>query len=211
MKKYVLTCVFDITCALVCFVGCKNGVKGHTPNKKPEPEKVYKIGDEGAGGGIVFYVNEEGFKVYDGKGGEQVYHYLEMSKNSLGMSMWISEYSDIGIKDRGIGYGKANTYKILSTAPSESLTEDKCAAYRASKYFTTKTKVGDWWLPAKDELDLMYKNQKDTVIATCIDRWHWSSSEFDQYESWNKYFGNNNWNTTATKTHKYSVRAVRAF
>ena len=32
------------------------------------------------------YVSEEGFKVDDGKGGEEVYHHLEMIPVSLGKS-----------------------------------------------------------------------------------------------------------------------------
>ena len=32
------------------------------------------------------YVSEEGFKVHDGKDGEEVYHHLEMTAVSLGKS-----------------------------------------------------------------------------------------------------------------------------
>ncbi|UKI54920.1 MAG: CsgG/HfaB family protein [Treponema succinifaciens] len=32
----------------------------------------YKVGDEGEGGGIIFYVSQEGFVVYDGMGGESL-------------------------------------------------------------------------------------------------------------------------------------------
>ena len=46
----------------------------------------YKVGDEGEGGGIVFYVSQEGFIVYDGKGGQKICHCLEMSKPTLGLS-----------------------------------------------------------------------------------------------------------------------------
>jgi len=206
MKKYVLACVFGVTCAFVCFVGCKNGVKG---NKQDESELAYKIGDEGEGGGIVFYVSKEGFNVYDGKGGEQVCHYLEMSKDTLGVSKWFPEYSDIGTKT-GLGYGKANTYKILNAETSKELTEENCAAYRASKYSTAKTKAGDWWLPSNDELDLVYENQKERVLASSTYKWHWSSSEDSDRDAWLKYFSVGDWHTSG-KDNEDSVRAVRAF
>jgi len=103
----------------------------------------YEIGEEGPGGGIVFYVSEEGFRVYDGKGGDEIYHYLEMSKNTLGESKWFPEYSNIGARQTGLGYGKSNTYKILNTSTSKRLTEENCATYRCSKYSTSSTKAGE--------------------------------------------------------------------
>jgi len=176
----------------------------------------YKIGDAGSGGGIVFYVSKEGFRVYDEKGGSVICHYLEMSKNTLGESRWFPEYSDIGTQE-GLGYGKANTYKILHASTSKRLTEDNCAAYRASKYSTSSTRAGEWWLPSKDELDLMYESQKEQVLATCSDGWHWSSSGFFKKCAWNKFFGDGDWGGPGDWTDyyeitlNYSVRAVRAF
>jgi len=213
MKKYVLACVFGVTCALVCFVSCKNEAKGNTPTKEPEPkpEQVYRIGDEGPGGGIVFYVSEEGFNVYDGKGGEVTCHYLEMSKDTLGVSKWIPEYSDIDATEIGLGYGKANAYKILNTKTSKELTEDNCAAYRCSKYSTPSTKAGDWWLPSKDELDLIYQSQKDIVLESCKNKWHWSSSECDFNLAWLQNFDSGKNYIDYKDLTKFSVRAVRAF
>jgi len=167
---------------------------------------------------IVFYVSKEGFRVYDGKGGSVICHYLEMSKTALGESSWFPECSDIGATERGIGYGMANTYKILNAKTSKRLTEVNCAAYRCSKYSTPSTKAGDWWLPSQDELDLIYENQKDTVLATCGDswiKWYWSSCESDNIYAWLKNFGEDwpgvgEWLADG-KGDSLSVRAVRAF
>ena len=173
------------------------------------------MGDEGPGGGIVFYVSKEGFKVYDGKGGSVRCHYLEMSKNTLGESKWFPEYSNIGTQT-GLGYGKSNTYKILNASTSKRLTEENCAAYRCSKYSTSSTKAGEWWLPSKDELDLMYKNQKERVLASCGNKWyekcHWYSSESNLKYAWIKDFrGAGDWGFDSKVNVKHSVRAVRAF
>ena len=128
---------------------------------------------------IVFYVNKKGFKVYDEKGNSVICHYLEMSKDTVEISLWFPKCSNIGTKE-GLGYGKSNTYKILNAKTSKKLTSGNCAAYAVSKYYTYTTKAGDWWLPSKDELELIYKNQKDAVFNTCgIVFWHWSSSEID--------------------------------
>ena len=174
-------------------------------------KKTYKIGDAGPGGGIVFYVSKEGFRVYDGKGGEQVCHYLEMSKNTSGESRWFPEYSNIGATQKGLGYGKSNTYKILNVSTSNRLTEEKCAAYRCSKYSTSSTKAGEWWLPSKDELNLVYQSQKDAVLASCTDKWHCSSSESGCNYAWLKYFGDGYQVDSHKDDTKDSVRAVRAF
>ena len=96
---------------------------------------------------------------------------------------------------------------------SKKLTRGSCAAYAVSKYYTYTTKAGDWWLPSKDELELIYKNQKDAVFNTCgIVFWHWSSSEIDNEYIWGWYFANEE----VMSRHKWrqgeaAVRAVRAF
>lgn len=105
-----------------------------------------------------------------------------MSKDTLGTSMWFPEYvNNIGTQE-GLGYGKYNTYKILNANTSKKLTEENCAAYRCSKYSTSSTKAGDWWLPSMDDLSLIYKNQKKRVLASCggewEETWYWSSSEY---------------------------------
>ena len=166
----------------------------------------YKIGDIGPGGGIIFYVNKRGFTVYDGKGGEEICHYLEMSNGTLGESKWYPEEINISTQT-GLGYGKSNTYKISS---SRGLTEENCAAYRCSKYSTPSTKQGEWFLPSKDELKLMYKSQKERVLATCTDTYHWSSSSYSTNSAWLQYFysGSQFYNYENSTV---SVRAVRAF
>jgi len=192
MKKYVLDfCFFVVVSTLWA-------------------AKTYKIGDVGPGGGIVFYFSKEGFRVYDGKGGDVICHYLEMSKNTLGVSQWFPEYSNIGTQE-GLGYGKSNTYKILNASTSKKLTEDNCAAYRCSKYSTSRTKAGEWWLPSNDELDLIYQNQKERVLASCGDSYHWSSSESSGYFAWIKNFGDGDWGNGGKIYYEISVRAVRAF
>jgi len=185
-------------------------IEGTSYEANKNTKKTYKIGDEGPGGGIVFYISKEGFRVYDGKGGSVVCYYLEMSKNTLGKSKWFPEYSNIGTQT-GLGYGKSNTYKIVNAGTSKGLTEENCAAYRCSKYSTSSTKAGDWWLPSKDELDLIYQNQKKHVLASSTDKWHWSSSESSYCNAWLKEFGDSDWYYNLKDNLTISVLAVRAF
>ena len=131
----------------------------------------YKVGDEGPGGGIVFYASKEGFTVYDGQGEDEICHYLEMSKTSLGRSWSCVDYVDT---EQGLGWGKSNCYKILHS--NYDIDEESCAAYRCSVYATPTTKRGDWFLPSKVELDLMYQTQRERVLATSESRSQLSSS-----------------------------------
>ena len=172
----------------------------------------YKVGDEGEVGGIVFYVSQEGFIVYDGKGGQKICHCLEMSKPTLGLSKWAPEKSDFinTISEKSLGYGKSNTYKILNYYKNSSLTEENCAAYRCSIYSTEKAAAGEWFLPSRDELDLMYKAMKEAAVSDATINWFWSSSENTSDYAWYQRF-KQGYQDYGGRGLINSVRAIRAF
>jgi hypothetical protein len=85
----------------------------------------------------------------------------------------------------------------------------------------------DWYLPSKDELQLMYANLQrfgcstNTPSATdsvlCATRkgdfsntWYWSSTEYVNYAAWNQFFANGLQYFNG-KSNTNAVRAVRAF
>lgn len=171
--------------------------------------KIYEIGDEGPGGGIVFYVSEDGFDVYDGKGCVTVCHYLEMSKNTLGIMTWLPENKSVATVS-SLGYGKSNTYKIINTYTSENKTSSNCAAYACSLYKTETTEEGEWFLPSKDELNLLYKAMRDRVLADARDIYFWSSSSDNNGYAWGQGFSVGN-QFDYRKLYTNSVRAIRAF
>lgn len=176
--------------------------------------KIYEVGDEGPGGGIVFYVSEDGFDVYDGKGGVTVCHYLEMSKNTLGILNWLPEDRYVATQN-GLGYGKSNTYKIINTYTSENKTSSNCAAYACSLYKTETTEKGEWFLPSKNELNLLYKSMKNRVLADAryVSFWSSSLSYHDDNHVWFQTFsdGYQNYEGGLGKNYTGSVRAIRAF
>lgn len=168
-------------------------------------QSSYLIGGMGEGGGIVFYYSKEGFPVYNADGSSSTFHYLECSYDVLGAVGWGGDGS-IDTKN-GIGYGKLNT-KVISDA-NTYLTASHCAAKLCLSFSTINTSAGDWWLPSKDELNLIYENLiKQGFIEG--EGHFWSSTSYINGYSWNQEFPD------GTQAHYFrgrlfSVRAIRAF
>ena len=194
---------------------CKTLTKNLTSQKNTAGR--YGIGDKGPSGGWVFYYSEEGFPV-----GGKIYHYLECAPTSLGDISWCScpsnkdkkankqEYCNLATTD-GIGAGKSNTLKIINGMhPGGRVNASNCAAYACNSYFTGTTKAGEWYLPSKIELDLIYENLVKTGIIN--DKvWHWSSSQYNDYRACSQRFSDGNQGNGYKGYDGNCVQAVRAF
>ena len=188
-----------------------------TPQASKPGEKVYQIGDIGPGGGIIFYYSPSGFNVIQADGSCKLCHYLEVSPIDLGKISWCSqkEYDkyccNIPTKE-GLGYGKINTWRIINGNHQGGLTTKNCAALACHRYSTGSTKDGEWFLPSKKELNLLYKNLGKKVMAsnTIGDSGYWSSSQGSSLYAWGQSFFDGG-QGYGTKDNTFSVRAVRAF
>lgn len=175
----------------------------------------YDIGDFGPGGGYVFYYSEAGFPVYESDNASPVIcHYLECSPVELGSITWCpcgnKKWCNINTMD-GVGAGKLNTTHIINYTHEKSLIPSNCAAYACSQYFTGTTKAGEWYLPSKIELDLIYKTLRISGRIVS-DSWHWSSSQYNNDYAWiQKFFDGNQYNDNYKNYYLNCVRAVRAF
>ena len=179
---------------------------------------LFNVGDW-HGGGVIIYVNET-FTDLTGDG-----------KPNLGLiaapsDCWTGNFfTGVNIRHQwtdnlnlfsgsinrtGIGTGHKNTNDIIAVAePSGAWT----AAYIATQYGSTY----DWFLPSKDELNLMYQH-KDVINTTAIanrgsgfaNYYYWSSSEYDNYDAWFQGF-RAGYQINGIKGDEYNVRAVRAF
>ena len=180
--------------------------------------KIYEIGDIGPGGGIVFYTSDTGFKI---AGDNNVYHYLECSKEIIGTAEWCPCCNLLcnPITQTGFGYGKQNTENIINgrhkTAANMngryenkkiiSISVSNCAAMLCLDYSTPTTKAGEWWLPSLDELDYIYKNLKKTGKIEG-NYGYWSSSC-----CYYKDFGGGYNRSSEKRYRRREVLAVRAF
>jgi hypothetical protein len=158
---------------------------------------------ESFGGGVVFYITDGGA------------HGLiaSTSDQSTGIQWYNTGYSTTGAAATAIGTGLANTNAIIN---SQAGTATSYAAGLARAY--TGGEFGDWYLPSKDELYLMYNNigkgagalSPNYNIGSFADAIYWSSSEFGEYSAYYQSFSNGGLNY-GLKSSIFYVRAIRSF
>ncbi|MCL2211192.1 MAG: DUF1566 domain-containing protein [Treponema sp.] len=160
--------------------------------------RIYKIGDTGPAGGIIFY--DRGF-VSDG------WRYLEAAPAGTDFTaQWGAYERDVTGTGTAVGSGKRNTELIANRL--KQLGENDRAAQICVGMEISGFK--DWFLPSKDELDLMYKNLKAKGLGGFKDDWYWSSSQFSSSDAWIQVFSNGNQRSSYKGSTLY-VRAIRVF
>jgi hypothetical protein len=157
-----------------------------------------RLGQPGPGGGIIFY--DKG-NTTDG------WRYLEAAPADLGSGVqWGAYEKTVGRTGTVVGSGKRNTQVIVERL--RQLGESGRAAQLCTQY--RGGGLSDWFLPSKDELDLMYKNLKAKGLGNFGSGWCWSSSAYDNSDAWAQRFSDGS-QGAYLKYKANSVRAVRAF
>lgn len=84
------------------------------------------------------------------------------------------------------------------------------AATACNEYSVTVDGVtyGDWYLPSKFELNLLYLQK--VAVGGFASNVYWSSTESGNLRAWDQYFLNGG-TIDDTKNFNYNVRAVRTF
>lgn len=149
------------------------------------PGYCYVIGDTGPAGGIVFYTTEDG-------------HGLEAAPaDSVETPAYGCDGTDIpGADGMAVFTGEQNTADIIAGCPGTN------AASVAASYGS------GWFLPSKDELNLLYGQRG--VVPNLTILYYWSSSEDGSDFAWAQHFGNGS-QVNYTKRYTRRVRAIRAF
>ena len=107
--------------------------------------------------------------------------------------------------------GAGNTVAIMMQSGHTNSAAQHCADLAYSGY-------DDWYLPSKDELNLMY-SQRAAINATAtanggetfLTSFYWSSSEFDNDHAWAHDFFLNSQGSTLKFNPGGNIRAIRAF
>lgn len=102
-----------------------------------------------------------------------------------------------------IGTGAANTQAIVLAQGDGVYAAKLCADLVLNGY-------SDWHLPSKYELRILYTN-KAILGGFSSSNAYWSSTEYNQYSAWVKFFSSSAGETYFSKPNSYSVRAVRSF
>ena len=176
----------------------------------------YSIGDKGPAGGFVFY--DKGY-YSDG------WRYLEAAPADIG-SFVFGCYRPDGTNNNKvgtaqvIGTGRYNTERLVEHMDIEGKAYSDESGTSTAEYAAKKCLdysyggYEDWFLPSKDELNLMYQNLQKKGIGSFANGFYgyWSSSENSDNgnSGWMQYFdyGQQGLNSCC---YDYYVRAVRAF
>lgn len=175
------------------------------------PPFIYNIGATGPAGGIVFYVT-----VTNGET-----HGLEAARGDLGFAPWgctqIIPSQDPSGNDQyingpviegadgtAVGTGAQNTADILAGCNESGIAAELADNYQLNGF-------SDWFLPSKDELNLLH--QQRAVVGMPTNRHYWSSSEsgiLGYDTAWSQIFTDGQIKR-AGKYANLSVRPIRAF
>jgi TolB-like protein len=136
----------------------------------PAPAPVtYKVGDTGPAGGLIFF--DMGF-VMDG------WRYMEAAPQNFPTRV---QWGDTGVlwgrTDGGIGTGVRNTIDIVLRLKQNNENTRAAQVVSIPQYGG----FDDWFLPSKDELNLMYENLKKQRLGNFSNDVYWTSNNTDDY------------------------------
>lgn len=157
----------------------------------------YQVGGPGPSGGIIFY--DQGFI----SGGWQ---YLEAAPTDLtSTGIWGCNGVTIsGADDVSIGGGELNTTQIVAGCTTIGIGAELCYNLSFGGY-------SDWFLPSKDELNLMYLNLYLNSLGGMANGTYMTSTETGAAAAWYQ-----NFSTGAPVQYNkgvagYYIRPIRAF
>jgi len=151
-------------------------------------------------GGIIFWLDATG----------QHGLIAATTDQSTGVRWYAGTNGNTQAKGDGLYAGKANTSIIIA---AQVAIGDDNATYAAricnELQITEGDKIyGDWYLPSKYELNLLYL--QNTAVGGFASAYYWSSTEFDDVHAWSQSFANGD-QYRDYKHNALYVRAVRAF
>ncbi|MDR1325686.1 MAG: DUF1566 domain-containing protein [Treponema sp.] len=157
----------------------------------------YAIGDYGPGGGRIFYVKEQ----YS-----EGWRYLECASYDVGSTQWGLNGADVSGTGTQLGTGKQNSRLLLDRmyqAGERNRAVQHCATYNEGGFT-------DWFLPSKNELDLIYRNLHTDGYVTLTDNYYWSSSQYNDGYVWCQLFQDGA-QGYGSKNYTFCVRPIRSF
>lgn len=180
--------------SLICTLGLKS-----CSVQKSNTDKTLEIGTPYQGG-ILFYLFQEGDNGY--RPGELHGLIAATEDQATGIEWGCFGTRIKGTNGTAIGTGVQNTLAILSSCNEAEIAARVCEALVLAGY-------DDWFLPSKDELNLLYLN-KD-MITSLGDFFYWSSTGYGGFNGWGQdFFSGYQYGNFDEYGYGY-VRAIRTF
>lgn len=155
---------------------------------------------ESYGGGIVFYV-------YDGGKHGLIAATTDQNQGAV-IRWWGGTHTNTRARADGVGAGLKNTAIIIANqgpVDGNAFAATVCNEYSVNVGGVT---YGDWYLPSKHELNLLYLQKN--VVGGFANVYYWSSTELLVNYAWDQDFATGS-QYYGTKNVSYNVRAIRAF
>lgn len=186
-KYFLLVLPFTV------FITSENSFTNFGETFFSESNQEYQIGDRGPAGGTIFH---------DKGSYSNGWRYLEVAPSHQGDTKWGCNGTSIST-GTDVGSGKSNTEKIATN----------CADFSTAAEITDNLRLGgnrDWFLPSREELDLIYRNLHSKRNGPMMDTRYWSSSQYDETEAWAQFFGDGR-KIQASTDLTFRVHAIRSF
>ena len=203
MNTFKITLLF-LSVSFVTFSSCNKKVKGcmdpastnfNSKATEDDGSCTYapKTLGQSFGGGFVFYVDATG------------QHGLVAAPVDQGNSRgWHNSIIiATGATGSAVGTGQSNTTAIVNTQGAGPYAAKICDDLVSGGF-------SDWFLPSKDELNLMYTNLHLKSIGNTAFARSWSSTEINTDDAMSLEFNSGTW-TQVNKITTISVRAARKF
>ncbi|MCL2832668.1 MAG: hypothetical protein FWD78_05825 [Treponema sp.] len=181
---------------------------------------VYKVGEKGPAGGIVFYdkgvYSDTNYSLGD-KDYTINWRYMEAAPAAAEFeAFWGPQDFNVESTDASlltfanVGNGKRNTQIIVDSFTDGGLSGADYAAQQCLDL--TIGGYNNWFLPSNDELGFMYTNLKTLKLGGFSDSIYWSSTQQDKDYAHARNFSNGDYATNYPKDGvKHLVRAARYF
>lgn len=193
MTVLMLSCILAVT-------ACNTGKKDDNNSLLPVILALdgLSVGDDYQGGKIayIFQPGDPGFI-------EGETHGLIAAASDQGPgSIWGCNFTSIDGTSTDLGTGMANTQAIVDGCGTAGIAARICDDLELNGYT-------DWYLPSRDELNILYEN-RNSIGGFDNERDYWSSSQYDASNAWRQRFDDGEQSFLA-KDHSPGVRAVRSF
>ena len=157
----------------------------------PMLQRTYSIGDA-AQGGIVFWVDDSGEHGLVAATADQ----SALVNWNNGVGGWVNK-----VRNDGIKIGRTNTDATIAFVGAGSYAAQACAQYLGGGY-------GDWYLPSKYELNLLYLQK--AVVGGFGGSIYWTSTDIDALNADIQLFSDGT-QSISGKSGTWAVRAIRRF